>query len=71
MTAWTSRSGAPAGRVVSGRTRSFFDREVIPERRMHAKGSRAHGTFAVSHDVTRYTKAKIFSAIGKKTELFT
>ncbi len=37
-----------------------FAREVIPERRMHAKGSGAHGTFTVSHDITRYTKAKIF-----------
>ncbi len=47
-----------------------FDREVIPERRMHAKGSGAYGTFTVTHDITRYTKAKIFSAVGKKTELF-
>ena len=44
-----------------------FDREVIPERRMHAKGSGAFGTFTVSHDITRYTKAKLFSAVGKKT----
>ena len=48
-----------------------FDREVIPERRMHAKGSGAYGTFTVTHDITRYTRAKIFSEIGKKTELFT
>ncbi|MBT3880385.1 MAG: catalase [Candidatus Scalindua sp.] len=47
-----------------------FDREVIPERRMHAKGSGAYGTFTVTHDITRYTRAKIFSEIGKKTELF-
>jgi catalase len=44
---------------------------VIPERRMHAKGSGAYGTFTVTHDITRYTKAKIFSSVGKKTELFT
>ena len=49
---------------------AHFDREVIPERRMHAKGSGAYGTFTVTHDITRYTKAKIFSAVGKKTELF-
>jgi len=49
---------------------AHFDREVIPERRMHAKGSGAYGTFTVTHDITRYTRAKIFSAIGKKTELF-
>ena len=47
-----------------------FDREVIPERRMHAKGSGAFGTFTVTHDITRYTKAKVFSAVGKKTDLF-
>lgn len=49
---------------------AHFDREVIPERRMHAKGSGAFGTFTVTHDISRYTKAKIFSEIGKKTETF-
>ena len=49
---------------------AHFDREVIPERRMHAKGSGAFGTFTVTHDITRYTKAKLFSEIGKKTDLF-
>lgn len=49
---------------------AHFDREVIPERRMHAKGSGAFGTFTVTHDITKYTKAKIFSEIGKKTEMF-
>ena len=49
---------------------AHFDREVIPERRMHAKGSGAFGTFTVTHDITQYTKAKLFSGIGKKTELF-
>jgi len=47
-----------------------FDREVIPERRMHAKGSGAFGTFTVTHDITKFTRAKIFSAVGKKTDLF-
>ena len=47
-----------------------FVREVIPERRMHAKGSGAFGTFTVTHDITKYTRAKIFSEIGKKTEMF-
>lgn len=50
---------------------AHFDREVIPERRMHAKGSGAYGTFTVTHDITRYTKAKIFSQVGKMTDLFT
>jgi catalase len=49
---------------------AHFDREVIPERRMHAKGSGAFGTFTVTHDITQFTKAKIFSKIGKKTDLF-
>jgi catalase len=49
---------------------AHFDREVIPERRMHAKGSGAYGTFTVTHDITQYTRAKIFSQIGKKTEMF-
>ncbi|QGZ65749.1 catalase [Paraburkholderia acidisoli] len=49
---------------------AYFDREVIPERRMHAKGSGAFGTFKVTHDVTPYTRAKIFSEIGKETEMF-
>ena len=48
---------------------AHFDREVIPERRMHAKGSGAYGTFTVTGDITKYTKAKIFSEIGKKTDL--
>jgi len=49
---------------------AHFDREVIPERRMHAKGSGAYGTFTVTHDITRYTQASIFSEMGKKTDLF-
>ena len=49
---------------------AHFDREVIPERRMHAKGSGAHGTFTVTHDISQHTKAKIFSAVGKQTEVF-
>ncbi|EGU36217.1 catalase [Vibrio scophthalmi] len=49
---------------------AHFDREVIPERRMHAKGSGAYGTFTVTHDISQYSRAKIFSEIGKKTEMF-
>jgi catalase len=49
---------------------AHFDREVIPERRMHAKGSGAYGSFTVTNDITKYTRAKIFSRIGKKTDLF-
>ncbi|WP_208827764.1 catalase [Bradyrhizobium neotropicale] len=49
---------------------AHFDREVIPERRMHAKGWGAYGTFTVTHDITHYTKARIFSEIGKQTPMF-
>jgi catalase len=45
---------------------AHFDREVIPERRMHAKGSGAFGTFTVTNDITRYTKAKIKSASRRR-----
>ena len=49
---------------------AHFDREVIPERRMHAKGSGAYGTFTVTHDITTYTRASIFAEVGKKTPCF-
>src|ERR1700746_2102555 len=49
---------------------AHFPREVIPERRMHAKGSGAFGTFTVTQDITRYTKAKIFAEVGKQTLMF-
>lgn len=49
---------------------AHFDREVIPERRMHAKGSGAYGVFTVTHDISKYTRASIFNKIGKQTELF-
>lgn len=49
---------------------AHFDREVIPERRVHAKGSGAHGTFTVTHDITQYTKASVFAEVGKQTPLF-
>ncbi len=49
---------------------AHFDRERIPERVVHAKGAGAHGTFEVTHDVTRYTKAHFLSEVGKRTEVF-
>ncbi|HPF17273.1 MAG TPA: catalase [Thermotogota bacterium] len=48
---------------------AHFNRERIPERVVHAKAAGAHGTFTVTHDITRYTKAKIFSENGKKTQM--
>lgn len=49
---------------------AHFDREVIPERRMHAKGSGAFGRFTVTHDITQYTKAMLFAEVGKQTDMF-
>jgi len=49
---------------------AHFDRERIPERVVHAKGAGAHGYFEVTHDVTKYTRAKFLSEIGKRTEVF-
>ena len=47
-----------------------FNRERIPERVVHAKGSGAYGTFTVTHDITKYTRALLFAAVGKQTETF-
>ena len=49
---------------------AHFNRERIPERVVHAKGSGAYGTLTITNDISKYTKAKIFSAVGKKTECF-
>jgi catalase len=46
------------------------NRERIPERVVHAKGSGAFGTFTVTNDLSQYTKASIFSRVGKETEVF-
>ncbi|PXW28292.1 catalase [Paraburkholderia caballeronis] len=48
---------------------AHFNREVIPERRVHAKGSGAFGTLTVTHDITRFTRAKAL-APGKVTTAF-
>ena len=49
---------------------AHFNRERIPERVVHAKGAGAYGTFTVTHDITPYTRAKLFSEIGKQTRVF-
>lgn len=43
------------------------NRERIPERVVHAKGWGAHGTFTVTHDITKYTRASLFAKVGKET----
>ena len=49
---------------------AHFNRERIPERVVHAKGSGAYGTFTVTNDLTQYTRAKVFSQVGKETKVF-
>ncbi|GAX38319.1 catalase [Nodularia sp. NIES-3585] len=48
---------------------AHFNRERIPERSVHAKGSGAYGTFTVTNDITAYTQAKLFAEIGKQTKV--
>ncbi|HTE59579.1 MAG TPA: catalase [Solirubrobacteraceae bacterium] len=47
-----------------------FNRERVPERVVHAKGSGAHGFFEVTEDVTQWTNASFLSEVGKRTEMF-
>lgn len=49
---------------------AHFVRERIPERVVHAKGSGAYGTFTVTNDITRYTRAKLFSKVGNSCKVF-
>ena len=49
---------------------AHFNRERIPERIVHAKGSGAYGVFTVTNDITRYSRAKVFSEVGKQTRMF-
>lgn len=70
-----SRTAGPYGPVVIADFHlidklAHFDRERIPERVVHAKGAGAHGHFEVTHDITKYCKAKVFSSVGKKTPVF-
>jgi catalase len=44
------------------------NRERIPERVVHAKGWGAFGTFTVTHDITPFTRAKVFTP-GTKTDI--
>lgn len=46
------------------------NRERVPERVVHAKGSGAYGTLTITHDLSKYTKAKLFSEKGKITPVF-
>ena len=70
-----SRSAGPRGPLLLDdfhliEKLAHFNRENIPERRVHAKGSGAYGTFTVNRDITQYTSAKLFEQVGKQTETF-
>ncbi|WP_296235457.1 catalase [Pseudomonas sp. UBA4617] len=70
-----SRSAGPRGPLLLDdfhliEKLAHFNRENIPERRVHAKGSGAYGTFTVTRDITGYTSAKLFEQVGKQTETF-
>ena len=49
---------------------AHFNRERVPERVVHAKGAGAFGTFAVTGDISRYTRAKLFAKVGTTCEMF-
>ncbi len=49
---------------------AHFNRERIPERVVHAKGTGAFGKFTVTHDITAFTKASIFRKIGNECRVF-
>ncbi len=49
---------------------AHFNRERIPERVVHAKGYGAYGTFTVTKDISHLSCAKLFSEVGKQTEMF-
>lgn len=49
---------------------AHFVRERIPERIVHAKGSGAYGKFTVTHDISKYTRAKLFSKVGNECRMF-
>jgi len=49
---------------------AHFNRERVPERVVHAKGAGAYGTFRVTSDISKYTRAKLFSKVGNTCETF-
>jgi catalase len=49
---------------------AHFNRERIPERVVHARGSAAYGHFVVTNEMSRYTRAHLFGARGRSTETF-
>ena len=48
---------------------AHFNRERVPERVVHAKGAGAYGTLHITGDISRYTRAKLFSKVGNQCDL--
>ncbi|NAZ36886.1 catalase [Rubellimicrobium sp. CFH 75288] len=70
----TSKSAGPRGPLMLDDYQlieklAHQNRERIPERVVHAKGWGAQGTFEVTHDISRYTCAKLFSRVGNTCEI--
>jgi catalase len=49
---------------------AHFNRERIPERVVHARGSAAYGHFVVTNEMSNYTRAHVFGEVGRSTETF-
>lgn len=49
---------------------AHFNRERVPERVVHAKGAGAYGTLKITHDISRYTRAKLFARVGNQCDAF-
>jgi catalase len=49
---------------------AHFDRERVPERVVHARGTGAQGVFVVTNDLSQYSKTSVFSTVGKQTPVF-
>ncbi len=49
---------------------AHFNRERVPERVVHAKGTGAYGKFTVTQDLAKYTRAKLFAKTGNSCEVF-
>lgn len=70
-----SQTAGPRGPVLLQDTQLIeklqrFDRERIPERVVHARGTGALGEFVAAENVSRLTRASLFSVVGKKTPVF-
>src|SRR5487761_2250466 len=48
---------------------AHFNRERVPERVVHAKGSGAYGTLTITNDISQYTRARLFQGVGRTTDL--